>query len=160
MYQDLIQYFTYVEEVDMNIFATNLFKYLSGVMFLDKDGQPVVVKLTIADAIGEKVADGRGGDDIKTVVSFIEKEKLLILNKTNALAIIGLYGGETNDWRGKQIALTGEHGAWFGKKGVRVVVLDHLPANGNGKAKPEDKNGEPNPPPPMDEDAVPWTDGI
>ena len=160
MYQDLIRYFKFNEEVDtMNIFGTNLFKYMAGEMLLDKNGRPIVVKMTIKDVWMEDISNAKSKDE-KPMVSFEEREKYLVLNKTNARAIATQYGGETEDWRGKQIAMTAEHGAWFGTKGVRVVVLDHLPANGNGKAKPEDKNGEPSPPPPVDEDAVPWTDGI
>ena len=161
MYQDLIQYFERVEEVDiMNIFGTNLFEYLAGEMFLDSDGTPLVAKMTVKNVKMRKIANGRGGDEDKPVVSFKERPKLLVLNKTNARAIAGMYGGETDDWIGKKIALTGEHGAWFGKKGVRVVVLDHLPTNGNGNGNGKTKVDAPTPPPPMDEDGVPWTDGV
>ena len=150
MGKDLIQYFVNVPEVDiMNIFGTNLFEYLAGEMFLDKEGHPLVAKMTIKDVEIRKIANGRGVDEDKPVVSFKERPKLLVLNKTNARAIAGMYGVETEDWVGQKIALTGEHGAWFGKKGVRVVVLDHLPANGNGKVAAP-------PPPELTEDDIPW----
>jgi hypothetical protein len=45
------------------------------------------------------------GDDRKPVVQFRETEKTLVLNKTNAATISGLYGGETNAWNGKKISL-------------------------------------------------------
>ena len=156
MYADLIRYFTYVEEVDiMNIFGTNLFEYLAGEMFLDASGNPMTVKLTVKNVEMRKISNGRGGDEDKPVVSFDERPKLLVLNKSNARAIAAMYGGETNDWKGKKIALTAEHGAWFGNKGVRVVVLDHLPANGNGKKKPVAKT---QPPPPETAEQMEWID--
>jgi len=136
MYQTLALYFKYNEGVDIvNIFGTDLFEYLAGEMFLDKRGQPITAKMTVKDVQIKQINNGRGGNEDKPVVSFKERPKLLVLNKTNARAIAVQYGGETDDWVGEQIAITAEHGAWFGKKGVRVVVLDHLPANGKRTAK-------------------------
>ena len=140
----------------MNIFSTNLFEYLAGEMFLDKNGKPTEVTLTMKDVKVKEIADGRGGDAEKPVLSFQERDKLLVLNKTNARIIAGLYGPETGDWLGKKVTITGEHGAWFGKKGVRVVVLDHVVPNGNGKAKPAGnakKKAAP-PPPVITEDDI------
>ena len=41
----------------------------------------------------------------KPVLGFEGAKKGLVLNKTNALSIAGLYGDETNNWIGKQIVL-------------------------------------------------------
>ena len=163
MGKDLIQYFNNVPEVDiMNVFSTNLFEFLAGEMFLDKDGYPVIAPMTIKDVKMKKIANGRGSEEEKPVVSFVERDKLLVLNKTNARAIAGLYGPETDDWKGNRIALTGEKGNWFGKAGVRVVVLDSVPTNGNGrrrkKAKKSAADGIELPPPEMTEDDVPWVE--
>ena len=119
----------------MNIFSTNLFEYLAGEMFLDKNGAPKAVTLTMKDVKVKTISNGRGGDEDKPVLSFKERDKLLVLNKTNARVIAGLYGPETNDWVGQRITITGEHGAWFGKKGVRVVVLDSVATNGKATKK-------------------------
>jgi hypothetical protein len=120
----------------MNIFSTNLFEYLAGEMFLDKNGAPKAVTLTMKDVKVKTIANGRGGDQENPVLSFKERDKLLVLNKTNARTIAALYGPETSEWAGKRITITGEHGAWFGKKGVRVVVLDSVATNGKVTKKP------------------------
>ena len=46
-----------------------------------------------------------GQDQHKPVVYFKDKEKGLVLNKTNSNIIQQLYGHETDDWRGKDIVL-------------------------------------------------------
>ncbi len=43
------------------------------------------------------------GDDKKNVVYFIESEKGLVLNRTNAEVLRQLYGDETDLWTGKKI---------------------------------------------------------
>lgn len=58
------------------------------------------VVLTIGSVEMDKV-----GSDDKMIVHFIDTEKQLPLNKTNALDIAQLYGDDTDDWIGKQIRL-------------------------------------------------------
>ena len=45
------------------------------------------------------------GDDNKPVLFFQNKEKGLVLNKTNGNNIAILYGDDTDDWSGKEIVL-------------------------------------------------------
>lgn len=55
-------------------------------------------------AVGELTAQG-GRKSKKPVVKFKGAEKKLALNKTNAKAIIALYGPNTEDWPGKKVVL-------------------------------------------------------
>ncbi len=60
--------------------------------------------LTIADVEVQTVGQNEDAEE-KPVVTFRETEKGLVLNKTNAATISGLYGAETDAWTGKKIAL-------------------------------------------------------
>ena len=123
----------------MNIFSTNLFPYLEGLMIKDKP-----VTMTIKSVVNEKVSSQRG-EEIKTTIHFKERDKALILNKTNAKQIVVFFGGNTDDWIGKRITLYAEEGTWFGKHGWAVRVAADLPkqnkptpkAKQNGTAKPD-----------------------
>lgn len=59
------------------------------------------VKLTIGSVGMEQFQDGTS----KPCIHFPGKDKGLILNKTNATAIAGAYGPDTDGWLGKSIEL-------------------------------------------------------
>ena len=44
-------------------------------------------------------------DKPKIVLSFVGKDKTLVLNKTNATAIAGVHGDNTEAWKGKDICI-------------------------------------------------------
>ena len=69
----------------------------------DLRGQDVPV--VIRDVLVEELAGDEGGHARKPVVYFQGQQKGLVLNKTNAKTIAGLYGDETEHWRGKAITL-------------------------------------------------------
>ena len=106
----------------MNIFKTELFPYIQGDMLKDIDR----LTLTIRYVRMEQVTNDRG-EQTKPVVFFQERPKGLVLNKTNARVIAGLYGPETDTWSGKRINLYAEPGKWFGKEGWAVRVENLLP---------------------------------
>ncbi len=80
---------------DMNINEAFPSNYLKAT-----DLQGRRVEVTMADVKTEKL-----GEDFRPVLSFKGKEKGLVLNKTNANAIIDAYGPETDDWFGKPVVL-------------------------------------------------------
>lgn len=45
------------------------------------------------------------GDDHKPVLFFQQHDKGLVLNKTNANTISGLYGDDSDEWSGREIVL-------------------------------------------------------
>lgn len=60
--------------------------------------------VTISEAVIEEIGQGQQKES-KLILAFVGKKKRLVLNKTNAKVIAGLYGNETEDWKGKQITL-------------------------------------------------------
>lgn len=59
---------------------------------------------TISKVVTETLGQGKDAE-IKPIIYFQGAEKGLVLNKTNATVISGLYGKETDNWVGKQITL-------------------------------------------------------
>ena len=62
--------------------------------------------------------------DHKPVINFVGKEKGMILNKTNATTISGLYGTDTDKWHGQWITLFAAQTTYGGKAcmGLRVKL--------------------------------------
>ena len=88
------------------------------------------ITLTI-DAIEQEQI---GGDD-KYVLYFIEDERGLALNKTNALAIADGYGKDTEEWSGRKIHLRKEKVSFQGGRvdAIRVSAIeldDAIPQEG------------------------------
>jgi hypothetical protein len=69
----------------------------------DLGGKDVTVTISKVSA-GELTAQG-GRKSKKPIVWFAGKEKGLVLNKTNAKAIAGMYGADTRQWVGKLITV-------------------------------------------------------
>jgi hypothetical protein len=92
--------------------------------------------LTIERVSVESV--GQDDPEDKPIVYFREVEKGLVLNKTNANTIAGLYGPETDGWTGKRIALYATEVAYQGKMTLSLRVRLKAPTvpavNGNGAA--------------------------
>lgn len=131
---DLIAYFENSEE-PMNIYSTDLFKYLAG----DMIGQSQVT-LTIASVSLEKMNSGKGGEQTKPCLHFLERDKMMVLNKTNAAIIAKEAGGETDRWNGWRVTLNAPVIEAFGRqsRSIRVVKVEPpdvplkpRPANGN-----------------------------
>lgn len=64
----------------------------------DLQGRNITVKM-------DRVEQEKIGDDIKLILYFVGKEKGMVLNKTNANNIASIHGGETDDWRDREITL-------------------------------------------------------
>lgn len=79
----------------MNINEQFPSKYLKAA---DLQGRSVTVKMA-------RVEQEKIGDDMKLILYFQGKERGVVLNKTNANNIAAIYGGETEDWYGKEITL-------------------------------------------------------
>ena len=108
--------------------------------------------LTITSVVPEKLPDGKH----KLKVSFAEDDKLLLLNKTNAMIIGHGYGNEFETWIGRKIKLRAGK-TTFEKRLVDCINVEV------GKAQPMPPAGKPSPqynelnPPPSDmDDEVPF----
>lgn len=73
--------------------------------------------------------------DSKPVLYFVGKEKGLVLNKTNANTIAGMYGDDTDDWTEKWISLFEDETDFNGRR-VACIRVRLKPPTGkqNGQA--------------------------
>jgi hypothetical protein len=98
------------------------------------------VTLTITNVTFERMNSGKGGEQTKPCLHFQERDKMMVLNKTNATAIAKEAGPETNDWPGWKVTLNAPMIDAFGKQTrsiriVRVQPPDLAPkSRGNGNA--------------------------
>jgi hypothetical protein len=93
----------------------------------DLDGQDDIL-VTIRTLGQEEVQNSEGGSEQKPVLLFENSEKRLILNRTNAETVAGLYGGNIDHWAGKQILLFIEKDVFaFGKKWDVIRIRGHIP---------------------------------
>lgn len=107
--------------------------YLSAPDFRGRDAA-----LTISRVVVEGLKTDRGTEQ-KPVVFFEEtrakaqangtKEKRLVLNKTNAKIIAGLYGFEVDHWRGKRITLYPTQCEAFGETVDCIRVRKERPSD-------------------------------
>jgi len=121
---------TLMEADAMNIFSTDLFEYMTGEMIGDKS-----VTLTISEVELQDVTSNRGTES-KPIVTFVERDKKWVLNKTNARFLAEAMGPETTEWHGRQIKLIAPMISAFGKnmRAVRVErVLPVKKGKNNGK---------------------------
>jgi len=103
----------------MNIYKTNLFKYIAGDSLVGKN-----VVMTIDRVVNENVEGQSGKTEEKQVLYFSESKKGMILNKTNAKRIARLYGPETDDWKGIAIELYTEPVKAFGETHNAIRVRE------------------------------------
>lgn len=82
------------------------------------------------------------GGDHKPILFFQGKEKGMVLNKTNANNITGMYGDDTESWAGREIVLF-EAAVDFQGKTVPAIRVKAPARNG----KPPVQHTEINPPP-------------
>ena len=94
-------------------------KYLKSSDIEEAGGELI---LTIADVGVERMQSG----DSKPVVAF-EDEKPLVLNVTNKNTIKGLYGDETDLWKGKRISLHVQSVTFRGEAVAGIRVKDEIP---------------------------------
>jgi hypothetical protein len=133
---DILEILPTLSEDKVNIYGTDLFKYITGDMMAGKDATK-----TIATVKLEKLSNGRTEED-KPVVYFQDSKKGWVLNKSSAKAIAEVLGGETDGWRGAQVVLYAEKMNAFGKSLNVIRVRRVIPAKG-GKAIDVQDSGEP-----------------
>lgn len=131
-----------MEVCDVNIFSSDMFEYLCAEM-LPTDGRPV--SLTIANVIQDTVAGPRGESN-KVIMTFVERPKKLILNKTNARVLARSLGNETNDWRGAVVTL-GVEDVKVGRNTVPSIRIKSATPKATAKpaTKPEAAHTDPEP---------------
>jgi hypothetical protein len=93
-------------------------KWLAAADLNDSD-----VTLTVSDVTQEMVGQGDNGD-MKWIVFFRERDKGLVLNKTNASSISSIYGDDTDEWIGQQVVLYPTEVDFQGKKTEAIRVKE------------------------------------
>ena len=100
----------------------------------DLQGRNVTVKMG-------RVEQEKIGDDMKLILYFQGKEKGVVLNKTNANNVATIYGGETEDWYGKEITLV-EAMVDFQGKSVPAIRMRAPPRNSAPARQPQRQMAE------------------
>ena len=90
------------------------------------------------------------GDERKPVVFFVDKEKGLVLNKTNALEIASAYGDDTEKWAGNLILMYPAKTLFQGRQVDCIRVSTAVP---HATPDPQEQS---DPPPPQDESDLPF----
>ena len=111
-----------LEVLPVNIFSTALFEFLSGEMIGAKD-----VVLTIKDVEMQEMNNGKQ-EETKPVVTFQERDKKWVLNKTSARALADALGPETTAWQGRKVVLHAPVISAFGRTMRAIRVKSVLPA--------------------------------
>jgi hypothetical protein len=101
---------------------------------LDEEDLTVTMKRIEQERIGQ----GSQADD-KWVLYFKGQDKGLVLNKTNAKTIAGLYGDDTDNWMGKPITLFPTQVDMQGKQVDAIRVRNKPP---KAKASKPEKTAE------------------
>lgn len=79
---------------------------LYGSPFLKGTDLQKPIKLTVSDLeIGEFTDQKTGAEQKRVIMGFAGAKKRLVLNKTQANALIAAYGDEMGAWPGKQVIL-------------------------------------------------------
>lgn len=106
----------------MNIYELFPSKYVAHADLKGKD-----VDLTIASLRLEEMHTEGNRKERKPVLYFEKASKGMVLNKTNALTIAGMYGPETDHWSGKRITIYPTKVRAFGAMQDAIRVKDFAP---------------------------------
>lgn len=85
------------------------------------------VTLTIAKLVVEELGHGNEKER-KPILYFQKATKGLVLNRTNAMTIAGLYGDESDDWAGKRISIYPTRVRAFGAMQDTIRIREEIPA--------------------------------
>jgi len=99
------------------------------------------VAVTIAKVEAGTLTSQRG-QDRKPIVYFKGKTKGMVMNKTNCKAIAGLYGVDTTQWVGKQIAIYSTTTQAGGETVECLRVRPAAPVTANADESPEPGSDE------------------
>lgn len=115
-----------------------LFPHIKAIMLKEKR-----VTLHLSGKVNIVTVKGRGRkepDSYKAELFFTDRKKTAMINENQTLVIIGIYGDDTDDWKGQPIVLYGEEGDWFGKHQWALRVDEGATyAAINKEGKPEKK---------------------
>jgi len=128
---------TFTQNFTKEILKMDIRKHVGSSKFIkhaDLEGRPHTV--TIASCEVEKIGLP-GNEDFKPVLSFVGREKRLVLNTTNANSIVESFGHETESWINRQIELYPDRTQFQGRSVdcVRVRVPAEVPPPAGSSAR-------------------------
>ncbi len=91
--------------------------------------------VTIREVKIESLGQGSDADD-KPILYFEETEKGLVLNRTNANTVAGMYGPETDAWTGQRVTLGMSYVDFQGKQTASIRVRPKRPTLAPTRAAP------------------------
>ena len=100
----------------------------------DLRGRPVVVQI---ESVGLNEMGGKVGIELK----FVDRKKMLRLNKTNALSLTKHLGDDTAKWKGATIELTPSQTMYQGKP-VEAIRIGKVDGSTVVEAPADDDNGD------------------
>lgn len=86
------------------------------------------VTLTIKSLAFEDMLNHANEKERKPVLYFERATKGMVLNRTNAMTIVGLYGDESDDWIGQRISIYPTRVRAFGTLQDAIRVREEIPA--------------------------------
>lgn len=89
-----------------------------------EDLQGQTVTLTVMTVTMEDVAD----KEFKPVMRFMNRDKGMVLNKTNATLCAHIWGPDTDQWQGKQLNLSAAPVMFQGKQVMGLTVAPLMPS--------------------------------
>jgi hypothetical protein len=95
--------------------------------------------MTIKGVRSEEFDDKERGKTEKWILYFREDEKGLVLNKTNTTNLIGLFGPETEDWKGQKCWVGASEVDFQGKTTLSVRVRIKKVSKTENKPKSADE---------------------
>ena len=82
--------------------------------------------LEISDVALVEFEKDEGGKEVKPCISFVGKQKAMVLNATNTEKLCKKFGGDSDGWIGKKVLLGTEFYPKFGKEGLVLTPMDEL----------------------------------
>jgi hypothetical protein len=98
----------------------------------DLQGRDVTVTIEDVKA-GQLVGEG-GKKAKKPILRFVDKEKTMACNITNARTIAGMYGNDVRQWKGKRITIYPTMTQFGGKEMECIRVRPSIPEEKKGAA--------------------------
>ena len=104
------------------------------------------VQLTIKAVGMDEAFNGKQKEDV-VVVSFVETDKMMVLNKTNAIACADLFGDESDAWQGQAIELFSTKTSFSGRMVpcIRVRAPQQPPPEPTPQPQPQQPVLQPTP---------------
>ena len=101
---------------------------------------PTPMVLTLDRVDWENMHDADGNEIEKPVLYFQEFPKGLVLNKTNGDVLSGLFGNESDNWKGARVTIISVKVSAFGKTVDALRFDEKAPAPATAPITPEQIN--------------------